>query len=161
MDLIRPWGCLQSCCGIKNITHKKLKSRLSAIPFIDPTSLKNPPNPTLDYRVKELQSRLTSLEIFLKEYVVDIDYLETLKMVNRNDENHQSDELDERVSPLTTNDHNTQPFSFIIPSPNVHQHHQQQQYQQQPYNAPVYPEANDSYGYPSYSQGSYPHNPPT
>jgi len=73
--LIRPWGCVQShCCGLSRRTRDKFKNTFSEIPLIN-SSLENP-SPQ-DF--KELQDRLNTLEIFLKEYVVDVNYLEKIK----------------------------------------------------------------------------------
>ncbi|CAI2171783.1 19869_t:CDS:2 [Funneliformis geosporum] len=72
VDMIRPWGCVQLyCCNLSRF-HNKLKQTLPTIPLVDPS-------PSQD--VKVLQDRLSALEIFLKEYVIDVKHLENIKKI--------------------------------------------------------------------------------
>ncbi|CAI2195619.1 952_t:CDS:2, partial [Funneliformis geosporum] len=75
VDAIRPWGCLQTDCGLRRRTYNKLKRRIPVLPLINSSSSMTELN-SYSPDVKELRDRLISLEIFLKEYVVDINYLE-------------------------------------------------------------------------------------
>ncbi|CAI2182758.1 6340_t:CDS:2 [Funneliformis geosporum] len=91
VDMIRPWGCVQLyCCGIRNKTHNKLKKTLPVIPLVT-SSEKPPPSFSRDVSRDEhaaLQQRVDALEVFLREYVVDVNYLEDIKKKeNDNDEN--------------------------------------------------------------------------
>ncbi|CAG8536688.1 14661_t:CDS:2 [Ambispora leptoticha] len=81
--LISPWGCIQSFPGVKKNVKKEFRKDLVRIfPKDDEKTLKE------DYlkqglyylkeddeKLKELEKRHEELELFLKEYVVDIDKL--------------------------------------------------------------------------------------
>ncbi|CAI2164430.1 5934_t:CDS:2 [Funneliformis geosporum] len=92
VDLIRPWGCVQFyCCGLRNSTYNKLKKTLPIIPLIN--SSESPPPSSGDVA---LQQRVEAIEVFLREYVVDVNYLENAK---GHDENN--------LLPTNNNDGNT------------------------------------------------------
>ncbi|CAG8511841.1 15568_t:CDS:2 [Funneliformis caledonium] len=75
-NLFRPWGYTQAyCCGLSYRTYNKLKNSFPVLPLVNSSSLMTKPNPSLQ-DIKELQDRLNSLEMFLKEYVIDVNYLE-------------------------------------------------------------------------------------
>ncbi|CAB4416563.1 unnamed protein product [Rhizophagus irregularis] len=79
---LRPWGAVQSyCCGFSRITQKKLKKIFPIIPFSD-TSYKNfkkyPPYHELSSD-EQTELRINSLELFLREYVVNVHYLDGIR----------------------------------------------------------------------------------
>ncbi|RIA99295.1 hypothetical protein C1645_800671 [Glomus cerebriforme] len=77
-DALRPWGIIQLyCCGFSRITQNKLKKTLPMIPFYD-TSYSDTKNQN-DLSLAELQSRIVSLELFLQDYVVDVNYLNSVR----------------------------------------------------------------------------------
>jgi len=55
------------CCKLQDNTYNDLERTISPFPLIHPSSS------------EDIRKRLGALENFLKEYVVDIDYLEKLK----------------------------------------------------------------------------------
>jgi len=121
--LIRPWGCVQShCCGLSARTRDKIKNKFSEIPLIN-SSLENSPPQNISH-IQGLQDRLNTLEIFLKEYVVDVNYLERLN--NRNDDkdlpssNQSTLNQNERISPSIPNNDNQLPVHNLQPSSNTH-----------------------------------------
>ncbi|CAI2169970.1 19650_t:CDS:2 [Funneliformis geosporum] len=84
VDMIRPWGCLQSYCGLRRRTYNKFKKRIPVLPLINSSSSMTELNSnSLD--VKELRDHIISLEIFLKEYVVDVKFLEKSENIVQND----------------------------------------------------------------------------
>ncbi|PKC67629.1 hypothetical protein RhiirA1_458175 [Rhizophagus irregularis] len=81
-DTLRPWGAVQSYfCGFSRFTQKKLKKIFPIIPFSD-TSYKNfkkyPPYHELSSD-EQTELRINSLELFLREYVVDVHYLDGIR----------------------------------------------------------------------------------
>ncbi|CAG8598598.1 8110_t:CDS:2 [Rhizophagus irregularis] len=81
-DTLRPWGAVQSyCCGISRFTQKKLNKIFPIIPFSD-TSYKNfkkyPPYHELSSD-EQTELRINSLELFLREYVVNVHYLDGIQ----------------------------------------------------------------------------------
>src|SRR6266498_4967332 len=81
--MFRPWGCVQSCCcGLSRRTRDKLKDTFPEIPLIN-SSLEDSSSQDISH-VKELQDRLNTLEVFLKEYIIDVKYLK--KLNDRNDD---------------------------------------------------------------------------
>ncbi|CAG8734465.1 2992_t:CDS:2, partial [Funneliformis caledonium] len=86
VDTIRPWGCLQYYCGLRHRTHNKFKKTIPVLPLINTSSsMTELDSYASDF--KELRDRLISLEIFLKEYVVDIKFLEISEKMDQNDRN--------------------------------------------------------------------------
>ncbi|CAG8545933.1 1787_t:CDS:2 [Funneliformis caledonium] len=84
VDSIHPWGFIQSCyCGYGHRIHNKFKKTMPVLPLINPSSLMTELNSSSP-NVKELHDRLISLEIFLKEYVVDVKYLEKSEQMDQN-----------------------------------------------------------------------------
>ncbi|RIA80025.1 hypothetical protein C1645_839419 [Glomus cerebriforme] len=84
VDTLRPWGIVQSyCCGFSRLTKNKLKNTFPIIPFFSKSYLDNKNHLSkfdlsLDEKIELvsiLQSRIDSLELFLQEYVVDVNYL--------------------------------------------------------------------------------------
>lgn len=78
--MIRPWGCVQHSCGLRNRTQNKLRKELPIIPLINsnPGILNTSREISREEHIA-LQRRVHSLEVFLREYVVDIKYLKELK----------------------------------------------------------------------------------
>ncbi|RIA80027.1 hypothetical protein C1645_745531 [Glomus cerebriforme] len=97
-DTLRPWGIIQSyCCGFSRLTRDELKKTLPTIPFFD-KSYSDTKNQN-DLSLTELQSRIKSLELFLQEYVVDVNYLSRIDQSNMT-----SDDLNNReIHNLNTN----------------------------------------------------------
>lgn len=76
-DTLRPWGIVQLyCCGFSRLTQKKLGKALPIIPFFD-TSYADPSTHNLSLAEKN-ELRIKCLELFLQEYVVDVQYLNKL-----------------------------------------------------------------------------------
>ena len=75
--MIRPWGYVQHYCGLHRKTRNKLKRKLPVILFINSLDQES----SLISRVEDLHVHLNALEIFLREYVVDINYLKTFKKI--------------------------------------------------------------------------------
>ncbi|CAG8501146.1 7685_t:CDS:2 [Funneliformis caledonium] len=76
VDAIRPWGGIQFYyCGYSHRIYNKFKNTMPVLPLINSPSLMTELNSSSP-NVKELHDRLISLEIFLKEYVVDVRFLE-------------------------------------------------------------------------------------
>ena len=71
------------CCGVHRETYNELKKTLPVIPLVN-SSLQAESNSSIQdvSDIKELQNRLNALEIFLKEYVVDINYLEKMNRID-------------------------------------------------------------------------------
>ncbi|RIA84963.1 hypothetical protein C1645_831539 [Glomus cerebriforme] len=87
-DTLRPWGLVQLyCCGISRLTRNKLKKSLPTIPFFNTDIKDRPPihdlsDLSLDEKIDlipKLQSRIDSLELFLRDYVVDVHYLDGIR----------------------------------------------------------------------------------
>ncbi|CAB4495224.1 uncharacterized protein OCT59_010266 [Rhizophagus irregularis] len=82
-DTIRPWGIVQSYCyGFSRLTRRKLKETLPIIPFYDKSYTDANHDLSLDEKIELiplLQSRIDSLELFLREYVVDVNYLDNIQ----------------------------------------------------------------------------------
>ncbi|GBC04960.1 hypothetical protein RclHR1_05970017 [Rhizophagus clarus] len=80
-DTLRPWGIVQSYCyGFSHLTKRKLKKTLPIIPFHEASSSNTEDSDlSLAEKVKMLQSKIDSLELFLREYVVDVDYLDKIR----------------------------------------------------------------------------------
>ncbi|CAG8473123.1 3958_t:CDS:2 [Funneliformis caledonium] len=82
---IHPWGFIQShCCGIKPKTQKKLRESLSILPLID-DSLSDHKGTAEEFSVEEfnqMKGRLKSLETLLREYVIDVKYLQSIENCN-------------------------------------------------------------------------------
>ena len=74
---------MQSRCGLKRRMRNELKKSFPVIPLIDSSFLRAESNFS-PQDVKELQDHLNALEMFLKEYVVDVNYLEKLKKMDQN-----------------------------------------------------------------------------
>ncbi|CAB4416561.1 unnamed protein product [Rhizophagus irregularis] len=94
-DTIRPWGIVQSYCyGFSRLTRRKLKETLPIIPFYDKSYTDANHDLSLDEKIELiplLQSRIDSLELFLREYVVDVNYLDNIqnRSVSSNNLNNQ------------------------------------------------------------------------
>jgi hypothetical protein len=136
--MIRPWGCVQSyCCILDRKTRSKFKNNLPVIPLIDSSS-KNPS----PQDVKGLQDRLDALEIFLREYIVDVNYLDSIKEMDQNKEDDGK-----RLPPVPNNRYERESSINVIQfitqhSPNViHQYHPQQPNNLPP---PRYPESTNA-----------------
>ncbi|GES92293.1 galactose oxidase [Rhizophagus clarus] len=119
-NTLRPWGAVQSyCCGFSRWTQKKLKDSLPIIPFSDvPDHIEVHQINSLSLfeRNKLFLSRLNSLEIFLREYVVDVKYLNKIRNDVRegfNDQNTNS------TSSTTLETTSSQQQTITMPSDNV------------------------------------------
>ena len=93
------------CCGLGRRTHDKLKDTFSEILLIN-SSLKNP----YPQDIKELQDFLNTLEIFLKDYVVDVKYLKKLNI--RNDVNESPFPNYNQTFPLDQNERELPPIPY-------------------------------------------------
>ncbi|CAI2172344.1 1734_t:CDS:2 [Funneliformis geosporum] len=84
VDSIRPWGCIQSFYSkTRHRTYNKFKKTIPVLPLINShSSMKEFDSSSPD--VKKLHDRLLSLEIFLKEYVVDVKFLEKSDQMEQN-----------------------------------------------------------------------------
>ncbi|CAG8662264.1 44194_t:CDS:2 [Gigaspora margarita] len=79
-NAIKPWGLTQKYgFKINNSVQTKLKNTLEIIPFV------NHPKNTNNLNNHELKRRLDSLQLFLTEYVVDVQYLEKIYKANINE----------------------------------------------------------------------------
>src|SRR6266540_5478281 len=86
-SLIRPWGFIQSyCCGIKRKSQNKFNETLPILPLID-SSLPGK-SATEEISIEELNEKFKSLEILLREYVIDIKYLQKIKNSNIDNNKH-------------------------------------------------------------------------
>ncbi|CAG8651398.1 10170_t:CDS:10 [Funneliformis caledonium] len=84
VDLIRPWGWVQFyCCGVRKKARNKLIKSLPVIPLINNSERPQPPTSRDISRDEHaaLQRRVDALEVFLREYVVDVNYLEAVRVV--------------------------------------------------------------------------------
>ncbi|RGB29339.1 hypothetical protein C1646_766736 [Rhizophagus diaphanus] len=94
-DTIRPWGIVQSYCyGFSRLTRRKLKETLPIIPFYEKSYTDANHDLSFDEKIELiplLQSRIDSLELFLREYVVDVNYLDDIqnRSVSSNNLNNQ------------------------------------------------------------------------
>ncbi|CAI2179852.1 6883_t:CDS:2 [Funneliformis geosporum] len=77
-NVIRPWGCVHHSCGLRGRTHNKLRKELTVIPLVQNLGVSSNPQ-EISRELIALQSRVNSLEVFLREYVVDVKYMEGLK----------------------------------------------------------------------------------
>ncbi|CAI2169839.1 13916_t:CDS:10 [Funneliformis geosporum] len=83
---IQPWGFVQSrCCGIKRKTQSKLRDSLSILPLID-SSLSDRKSMAKEITMGEMMEKLKSLETLLREYVIDIKYLQSIEKRSSNKE---------------------------------------------------------------------------
>ncbi|KAF0495062.1 hypothetical protein F8M41_021211 [Gigaspora margarita] len=79
-NAIKPWGLTQKYgFKINKSVQTKLKNTLEIIPFV------NHPKTTNNLNNHELKRRLDSLQLFLTEYVVDVQYLEKIYKANINE----------------------------------------------------------------------------
>ncbi|PKY49271.1 hypothetical protein RhiirA4_465184 [Rhizophagus irregularis] len=82
-NTLRPWGAVQSyCCGFSRSTQKKLKNALPIIPFFDTTHNDHFKNYSPDRELslaERNELRISGLELFLQEYVVDVHYLDGIR----------------------------------------------------------------------------------
>ncbi|CAI2173950.1 20307_t:CDS:2 [Funneliformis geosporum] len=78
-NVIRPWGCVQYSCGLRDRTHNKLRKELPVIPLVNDLEISNTSREISREEHIALQRRVHSLEVFLREYVVDVKYLKGLK----------------------------------------------------------------------------------
>uniref|UniRef100_U9SRW1 Uncharacterized protein n=1 Tax=Rhizophagus irregularis (strain DAOM 181602 / DAOM 197198 / MUCL 43194) TaxID=747089 RepID=U9SRW1_RHIID len=87
-NTLRPWGAVQSyCCGFSRSTQKKLKDALPIIPFFDTTHNDNFKNYSPDRELslaERNELRISGLELFLQEYVVDVHYLDGIRKTTLN-----------------------------------------------------------------------------
>ena len=83
--MIRPWGFVQnycSCFGLRARIHNKLENSLPVIPLIDDFEESLPLPFSQEISREEymaLQNRVHALDVFLREYVVDVNCLEKSK----------------------------------------------------------------------------------
>jgi hypothetical protein len=82
-DQLRPWGIVQSyCCGLSRLTRKRFQKTFPIIPFFDTsyTNTKNRDSSNHDLSLaEENELRINNLELFLREYVVDVHYLDGIR----------------------------------------------------------------------------------
>ncbi|CAG8672029.1 2874_t:CDS:2, partial [Dentiscutata heterogama] len=76
---IKPWGLIQKYgFKINNSVQTKLKSAFEVIPLVHHSKITN------NLKKHEVKRRLDSLQLFLTEYVVDVQYLEEIYKKNIN-----------------------------------------------------------------------------
>ncbi|GBB97460.1 hypothetical protein RclHR1_00030017 [Rhizophagus clarus] len=110
-NTLRPWGAVQSyCCGFSRLTQKKLKDSLPIIPFSDDSDIKDHQINSLSLaeQNKLLLTRLKSLELFLQEYVVDVQYLDRIR-----DNANKTNNAGERFNNQNTNSVSTTTLGTI------------------------------------------------
>jgi hypothetical protein len=66
------------CCGFSRITQNKLKKSLPTIPFFDASNPDTENHPSLSLAERN-ELRINSLELFLQDYVVDVNYLDKIR----------------------------------------------------------------------------------
>ena len=73
------------CCGLRDRVHSKFENTLPVIPLIDDFEKLPPLSSTKEISREEytaLQNRVHALDVFLREYVVEVDCLEKLRNYN-------------------------------------------------------------------------------
>ncbi|CAG8722915.1 15111_t:CDS:2, partial [Funneliformis mosseae] len=84
-SLIHPWGFIQkNCCRIKSKTQSKLRKSLSILPLTD-SSILDEKDKVEEVSVEEfnrMKEKLKSLEILLREYVIDVKFLQSVENGN-------------------------------------------------------------------------------
>src|SRR5437764_7242345 len=81
-DMFRPWGVVQlHCCGFSRMSRKKLMKTFPAISFFDALKPDDKDHNSRDVfsLAEQNRLRLDSLELFLQEYVIDVNYLEGMR----------------------------------------------------------------------------------
>ena len=80
--MLRPWGVVQlHCCGFSRRSQNKLIKTFPIIPFFDVSNPDANDNPSRDVLPLDKQNklRIDSLELFLQEYVIDVNYLDGIR----------------------------------------------------------------------------------
>ena len=83
--MFRPWGIVQThCCGFSRISRKKFVKTFPIIPF---TGYSNPDDKNHHSRdilslAEQNRLRIDSLELFLQEYIIDVNYLNGIRSGN-------------------------------------------------------------------------------
>ncbi|CAG8765547.1 5633_t:CDS:2, partial [Dentiscutata erythropus] len=102
IDKLNPFGCVIKCPCFRRNACKKLRSAFPVIPFAN--------NSGAQLDVIQLHNRLNALEVFLKERIFDVDYLqddvakqENNNMMNRNTMMNTNDMMN-RNTMMSTND---------------------------------------------------------
>ena len=76
------------CCGLRDRIHNKIKNSLPVIPLVDDYKGSLPLSSSKEISREEyiaLQNKVHALDVFLREYVVDVKCLEKLRNDNSND----------------------------------------------------------------------------
>ncbi|CAG8512789.1 1139_t:CDS:2 [Cetraspora pellucida] len=68
IDKLNPFGCVLKCPCFRRNARKKLESAFPIIPFVT--------NSNTELSISQLQGRLNALEMFLKERIFDVEYLQ-------------------------------------------------------------------------------------
>ncbi|CAJ0846947.1 16283_t:CDS:2 [Entrophospora sp. SA101] len=125
-DVIRPWGIIQKyfCCLSISTKHKLLDS-FNTLPLVTPTTNYNDnqdKNDCLKKQIENLEEKLTALETFLGEYVVDPSYLKNLinqKPASKDLGGSKTTEVG-AVSPVTSvNEYHQRASSILTTTTNI------------------------------------------
>ncbi|CAB5360068.1 unnamed protein product [Rhizophagus irregularis] len=126
-NILQPWGAVQShCCGFSRLTQNKLKDSLPIVPFSDDPKTKNHQINSLSLaeQNKLFLSRLNSLELFLQEYVVDVQYLDRIRdnveTTNNTDDNQNTNSASSTTSETISSQQQNENLAITIP-PNLTQ----------------------------------------
>ncbi|RIA90348.1 hypothetical protein C1645_823483 [Glomus cerebriforme] len=112
-DTLRPWGAVHLyCCGFSRAAQNKLKNALPIIPFFDTSDPKTKEHPKKGLSLAEQNellswalSRIDVLELFLQEYVIDVQFLDKIRKLKQNydnDNNETGDEQEKNLASITT-----------------------------------------------------------
>ncbi|CAG8676020.1 6337_t:CDS:2 [Rhizophagus irregularis] len=125
-NILQPWGAVQShCCGFSRLTQNKLKDSLPTVPFSDDPNTKDQINSlSLAEQNKLFLLRLNSLELFLQEYVVDVQYLDRIRdnvdTTNNTDDNQNTNSASFTTSETISSQQQNENLAITIP-PNLTQ----------------------------------------
>ncbi|RIA90353.1 hypothetical protein C1645_823489 [Glomus cerebriforme] len=108
-DALRPWGAVHLyCCGFSRSAQRRFRNASSNIPFFDTS---DPNTLSLAEQNRLLRSRIDSLELFLQEYVIDVQFLDKIRKLN------QSMHNDDNATTIATTEPLQQEESSIITMP--------------------------------------------
>ncbi|CAG8668084.1 8631_t:CDS:2, partial [Paraglomus brasilianum] len=115
-DTLKPWGCIHCCCARK--TRSLLRESFPTMPLKSSRPLSSSLSPDsstssndLLLQQPALSQQLDSLELFLKEYVVDSTYLEDS---NNNEYSNKLSKLLEKLR-KSNNNNTTSKVDAVLP----------------------------------------------
>ena len=74
------------CCGLRHQTHNKLRKTLPVIPLVNDSERFLSTSWEISREEhRALQNRVHALEVFLREYVVDVKYLEKIDNIGKDE----------------------------------------------------------------------------